>query len=248
MGCHCAHDNIDSNPEEEALLSRCEATLGFSGHSSARLFTRVLVLTVNQALNTNRLKRLGKELGVDLSGIQEGGKEPVSHFYAGLKTSEDTWESRKLLLLALLLGKGTISAKAASLFSLFDLEYNKYLTSEELESMLEQVVRVALDVLPRYCVEYLEHVGDLDGAVLVQNYWEKLRGTRSEAKHSLKALILDPHETQVTLPTFKTKLMAQEPDLLSACGLRRRALQHYKQLMRSQARHRPSAPLVQVSQ
>lgn len=248
MGCHCAHDSIDSNPEEEVLMARCEATLGFSRQSFSHLFTRVLVLTVNQALNTNRLKRLGKELKVDLSGILEGGKDPVSHFYAGLKTSEETWESRKLLILALLLGEGSISAKADCLFSLFDLEYNKYLTSEELDNMLEEVCKVALDVLPTYCVEYLEHVGDLDGAVLVQNYWEKLKATRSEAKYSLKSLILDPHEDQVTLPTFKTKLMAQEPDLLSARGLRRRALQHYKQLMRSQARHRPSARLVQVSQ
>lgn len=247
MGCHCAHGSIDSSLEEEALMSRCEAGLGFSGHSVSRLFTRVLVLTVNQTLNANRLKRLGTELGVNLGRLNER-TDPASLFFAGLKTTEDTWESRKLLILALLLGEGSTSAKAEPLFSLFDLEYNKYLTSAELDSMLEQVVNVALEVLPKYCVECLEHAGDLDGAVLVQNYQEKLRGTYSDAKHSLKSLILDPYEDQVTLPTFKSKLAAQDQDLLSARGLRRRALQQYKQLMRSQARHRPALHMLQVSQ
>lgn len=247
MGCQCANfHHPDSFSEEETLLKRCEAVLGFSGRSTRQLCTQVLVLTVNQNLNVNRLRKLGKELGVDLSGVHEDRNDPISRFYFGLKTSTDSWESRKLLLLAVLLGDGSLSTKAETLFSLFDLEFNKYLTSNELENMLDQVCRISLDLLPRFCAEYLEFLGDVENASFMRKYWEKLQNAQFEASRNLKAAILDPYEDQVTWPTFRTKLGGLDADVLTARGVRRRALTQYKKVVRAQAVRR-SYSLSQVS-
>lgn len=239
MGCHCSQSFLGAEDEEEAMMAECEGALGFGEHAASRLCTEIRVLTVNQRLNGNRIRKLAAEMGLRLTAGQESKDDPIVKFYSKLGSESEGWESRKLALLALLLGKGASASKAELLFSFYDHEYNKYLTADDVHLLATEVCDLALRLLPSFCSDYLEHHGNLDAAVLVQNYYLKLSEAKPEAINQVKSLILDPYEDQVSLPTFKEKVSGQGLQcLFSARGLRKQTVARYKQVLRDQARHR----------
>jgi hypothetical protein len=237
MGCHCTHHNLDLEEEEEALMCESEAVLSFSKYASAKVCTDILVLTVNETLNWNRLHRLSEDLNLNILS-PDAQNDPVAEFYNKLKTGE-VWMSRKLCILALLLGKGSSVSKAELLFAFYDLEYNKFLTSSDVQKLSEELCDLALVDLPAFSIAFLEHQGNLDAAVLVQNYAARLQEAKSEAVKLIKTFIFDPYEDQVTLMTFKEKVTtARMHFMLTAKGLRCQAIERYKEVLREQARHR----------
>lgn len=168
----------------------------------------------------------------------EEQEDPVAQFYRGMQRGEG-WEARRLGVLGLMLGKGGRQEKAELLFSMYDWEYNKAMGRTEVELMISDLCELALKQLPTLAIGVLEAQGNLDGAVLVQNYSTKLREACIPAIQAILNQLFPTTTQSISLLEFKDKV-AQDGlhFLVSASDLRKETWKRYKARLRDEAKHK----------
>lgn len=240
MGCQCIfHSSPSDTEEEEFLMTLCESRLGYTPHDVKKLWTQIRVLTINERLNWNRMRKFAGDWSLALPEPEEQS-DPVAEFYRGMRKEEE-WDARKVALLAILLGKGGGEDKAELVFGLYDREYGKVLGRKEVEEMASDLCTLALHQLPALSVSLLESQDNLDSAVLLQNYISKLHTAASACQTAIISLLLPTPMTDISYQTFHSKVTSEGLlFLISPRGIREETFRRYKSLLRAHAKHKPT--------
>ncbi len=238
MGCQCSISSSSNElEEEETLMSLCESSLGFTPHEAAKVWTSIRILTLNETLNWNRMRKLAQDWRLEMPEPEEQ-EDPVAQFYRGMRKGEG-WEARRLGMLGLMLGKGGRQEKVELLFGMYDWEYNKALGRTEVELMVTDLCDLALKQLPTLAIGTLEAQGNLDGAVLLQNYSAKLHEACLPTTQAVLSQLFPTSTQSISLVAFKDKVAQDRLDfLVSASDLRKEAWKRYKARLRDEAKHK----------
>lgn len=229
MGCYCTHKLAEGEAEDEALMQEAERFIGFSNFCFSKLCDEIDALSQGQRTDIGNLKLLGSRLKLE-GGAQEEKKGSTAAFYMNLCARCD-WSSRRLLLLAILLGSGDMPSKSQRLFSIY--QRNNLLHSLESEQLCKDLCTVTLVELPEHCAERLEVLQQLDAAVLAQNYSARLKEALSTAVKEFSGRLMEGGRESLDCSQFTMRTLA--PDLtflLSTKGLRREALAAYRKVLK----------------
>lgn len=236
MGCYCAHKLAEGDVEDEALVQEAERFTGFSNFSFSKLCDEIDSLSQEQKTDLGKLQQLGARLKLE-GGMQEEKKGSTAAFYMNL-CARCNWSSRRLLLLAILLGAGDMPSKSQRLFSIY--QRNGQLHAVESEQLCRDLCTVALVELPEYCAERLEMLQQLDSSVLAQNYSARLKEALSTAVGEFSSRLIS--ENSLNCSQFTVKALS--PDLtflLSTKGIRREALAAYRKVLKEHNKPRGKA-------
>jgi len=228
MGCYCTHKLAEGEAEDEALIQEAERLTGFSNFCFSKLCDEIDALSQGQRTDIGKLKLLGSRLKLE-GGAQEEKKGSTAAFYMNL-CARCNWSSRRLLLLAILLGSGDMPSKSQRLFSIY--QRNNLLHSPESEQLCRDICTVTLVELPEHCAERLEVLQQLDAAVLAQNYSARLKEALATAVKEFSGRLVGGRES---LDCEQFTMRALAPDLtflLSTKGLRREALAAYRKVLK----------------
>ena len=171
--------------------------------------------------------------------MQEDNKGSTSTFYMNLCARCD-WSSRRLLLLAILLGAGDMPSKSLRLFEIY--QRNGQLHAVESEQLCRDLCTVALVELPEYCAERLEMLQQLDSSVLAQNYSARLKEALSTAVGEFSNRLIGENSLNSSQFTIKT-LSPSLSFLLSTRGIRREALAAYRKVLKEYNKPRAKASI-----
>jgi hypothetical protein len=169
--------------------------------------------------------------------MQEEKKGSTAAFYMNL-CARCNWSSRRLLLLAILLGAGDMPSKSQRLFSIY--QRNGQLHALESEQLCRDLCTVALVELPEYCAERLEMLQQLDSSVLAQNYSARLKEALSTAVGEFSNRLISENSLNCSQFTVKT-LSPDLTFLLSTKGIRREALAAYRKVLKEHNKPRGKA-------
>jgi hypothetical protein len=236
MGCYCAHKLAEGDVEDEALVQEAERFTGFSNFSFSKLCDEIDSLSQEQKTDLGKLKQLGARLKLE-GGMQEEKKGSTAAFYMNL-CARCNWSSRRLLLLAILLGAGDMPSKSQRLFSIY--QRNGQLHALESEQLCRDLCTVALVELPEYCAERLEMLQQLDSSVLAQNYSARLKEALSTAVGEFSNRLISENSLNCSQFTVKT-LSPDLTFLLSTKGIRREALAAYRKVLKEHNKPRGKA-------
>lgn len=223
-------------------MSICQSSLGYAPHEASKVWTDIRILTLNETLNWNRMRKLAQDWHLEMPEPEEQ-EDPVAQFYRGLRRAEG-WEARRLGVLAVMLGKGGRLEKAELLFGMYDCEYNKALGRTDVELMVADLCDLALKQLPTLAIGILEGQGNLDGGVLLQNYTSKLHEACLPAVQAVLTQLLPLPTQQLSLFSFQDKVdQGGLHFLVSPSDLRKETLKRYKATLREEAKRKGRSAL-----
>jgi hypothetical protein len=155
MGCATTTDNkLDACSEE--LIQTYEIWLGYHKRPATDTVTDIKVFTNGGRMHLKQLKEMLQSMSLDTPALAHSNS-PQANFYRLLGDRKKI-ESRKVSVLAVMLGTGTLSKKAEVLFDLF--QTNKVLEITGVNAMVQEVCLIALKFLPAYTAMELEELKD----------------------------------------------------------------------------------------
>jgi hypothetical protein len=133
----------------------------------------------------------------------------VNVLYSSFRDPEGIYSRNSFIILGVLLSQGQAESKARILFEAYDNEHKGVISSQELSSLLREMIDITATLLPDLAAK----------ATGVQDYALICRKGVPEAEAELKRLLLEGEQT--TISHFVAKLSElQGGCLLSAGGLR----------------------------
>ena len=169
MGCSCSHKFADNNePEEETFIQETERNTGFYGVNFTKICEEIGNITANGRVETAKFQDMRRKLKLGSGETQW----KLDEFYTNL-CAHCSWSSRRLLLLAIILGHGDLPTKSQHIFLLY--HHDNSLSASEIDLFCVDLCSLFLLEIPEYTSERLEAAGLFDSAVLIQNYAMRLR-------------------------------------------------------------------------
>ncbi|CAG9314261.1 unnamed protein product [Blepharisma stoltei] len=177
-------------PREEQIIIENEKKLEFSKLNSKDIIKSLKSEGSQNCLSMPQLKRAFFDLQLSETDLSS----PDSAFYkilAKLKNDKKLYEIRKLVLLALLVGKGAPQDKAVWLFKQYDLDASGVIDAEEVETMLNEMIDLAVNILP------LSARGDEEGCLTKEEedtYKSMLLAGQQSMVQEVMKLLLNQNE------------------------------------------------------
>ena len=154
----------------EELIHTYESTLGFSQCMSSRLVGKIHNCASSGRVNKHQFKDMMKKAGLYIDSFEDD-TAPVSQFFTSFGDGK-RMEAKKLAMLGVLLGKGTMETKATLLFDLYRAE--KAIDLQAVGKMVTDMCSIALSLLPLYASLELSTAGDAVSLHKLHSYRLKL--------------------------------------------------------------------------
>lgn len=205
MGCECAKPRYyRAASEAELQVSEYEDLLGYSKLNAADIWA-VLQTSVDPFLPRNEMIAFLTILNLNREGF-DSPMRPLHSFYSFFRRN-NTWDKRKLALLGLLLGHGSLASKIDILFSLHASP--SALKVSELDHSLRDLLHISSLCLPSYAQYWLETQNDSYKAEELMKYKEKLVIAVPDMVSMLENAIVPTGETEVGKEAFKTRMKGE---------------------------------------
>lgn len=220
MGCGDTRDH----GQEEDYLKSLELALGFGLHNVRHLDLYIRKYASNEDMNPNQCRLIGQKLGLQLTN--SSGARTAEIYFSNLLYYQGTYSRTLMLLLAVMHGSGQASDRARLLFEIFDLELTERITVSDMNTMVSNMIKIALqqvDILVNY--ELL----DKKPAAQLREYLRKINSVYAQVEKKVKKQLF-PDENLLTLPSLLR--IITDPNaarLLTSSGLRTFALELYRQ-------------------
>jgi hypothetical protein len=208
MGCACPTDSkpvADTTGEDQVAVY--ESCLPFAKQPATKTATEALVFAHAGYLTGKQLKDLLKSLGMEIGDLDEENR-PKNCLFQMFKEGKK-YNSRKITLLGVMLGSGTLVRKAEILFNLYRNEDEREISASQIQRMVQHCCEVALYTLPHYAQMELEAVEEAKSLPKLLKYVQRLSSSLPATVETLSAALLGSadHLTEVV---FKHKLASTE--------------------------------------
>ena len=222
MGCSESRSNLTP---EEAAIDKGEQIINLKRIMVQQGYLVMKRYGSKGSMTRSQLKEAARLLKVDMTGFRDP-KSKVSRFFSGFKVS-DTYSHEWMMVLALLLGAGSISEKANAFFSHMDKDFSGTITQQKYGLLLRSMIKVGLTLNAILGVG-VEEEGFLT-LDRIKAYTKNIEQIEQKAITSFKSKVFGSNDS-ITLEAFVSahenqKALSQS---LSASGLRQCLCQIYK--------------------
>lgn len=187
--------------------------MGFDRLNLERLVEGLKAGTRDFAISWIRLQELYAQHSLPTDQIRKP-ETALGRFYESFSKGNDSYDSLKLIMLAVLLCPGSTSTKAQIVFSHFDLNDNQTLSKQELSEILTVMLELACTLLPAYILARSRETQSPD-IEMIEKYQQKLEEMKEEA---FNLLLGDMRKEQLTQSDFESAL--QSTTLRAICSSR----------------------------
>jgi hypothetical protein len=174
MGNCCVYAQIpsDAQPEEKALNS-AQAELGFHLHKAEHVAEIIATNSTDHVVSAGQMNTIGTALRLNLTDIDTIDSR-LFKFYKNFKAKGGNFDARKLTLLGVLLGKGSLQTKIELYFGCISVKAGTSVGDLEVKSMFDALVNIA-------AVHLLSYSADSPGLTRAQvdDYRERLQVGKS---------------------------------------------------------------------
>ena len=222
MGCTTTTD-ISSDVSNEELIQTYEMSLGFHHCLASRLVSKIKAFSSSGNMNFQQFRDMMRAVGLH-NEVLDDMEAPVTRFYGFLGDGKRL-ESKKVAMLALLLGEGTVDTKAELLFELYQAE--RAIELPAVSKMVQDACSIAMKFLPAYTTLEMESLNDEGTLHKLASYQSKL----DVAYRFVVVKVKDNLEfgrKKVTLPELKRSKMLKF--FVSAHEARHYAIQLYDKI------------------
>lgn len=212
MGCACPTDNkpvTDTTGEDQVAVY--ESCLPFAKQPATKTATEALVFASAGYLTGKQLKDLLKSLGMEIEGLDDESC-PKTRLFQMVKEGKK-YNARKITLLGVMLGSGTLVRKAEILFNLYRNEDDREIIAEQVQRMVQHCCEVALYTLPHYAQMELEAVEEAKSLPKLLKYAQKLANSLPNTVETISTALLGSSQ-QLSEVVFKHKVASTEARFL----------------------------------
>jgi len=188
-----------------------ESCLPFAKQPATKTATEALVFASAGYLTGKQLKDLLRSLGMQVEGLEDESS-PKTRLLQMFKEGKK-YNARKITLLGVLLGSGTLVRKAEILFNLYRNEEEREIAAGQVQRMVQHCCEVALYTLPHYAQMELEAVEEAKSLPKLLKYVQKLSNSLPTTVETLSAALLGSSE-QLSEVVFKHKVASTEARFL----------------------------------
>ena len=179
MGCT---DSRTEKLDEEKVINSHEQLLGFSKHTSRKADLLLRKFAYNDTFNQNQWSEVCSNLGLATSDIDG----TITKFYKQFERN-GKYDLKPLILLSIMLTRGTDVEKAKLLFEIYDVDCNLDLERSEISTMISDMIDIAVD---KTSVLTLEDPGILEHIPKINSYIHKLMYRNKHAVNKLTSDIM----------------------------------------------------------
>lgn len=201
MGCCSCKPLPDASalefPSESAVLLRLENEFPFTSRSAKMVVKELLSNERGNTVPTRNFQRALQNLEIHEDLLSDSNR--YRDFIYTLRDSKDSFSTEKLVLVALLLGRGSLHTKLRVWFDFYDKTAKDELPASLANRMLKKLVRIASTLIPLLAYSEL-------GSSKTTEYIDSLHRTRLSAL--LDRLIPTTME-QLTYSTLSSLLSTQ---------------------------------------
>ena len=148
MGCHCAKEIKVAHMEQEDAIEMHQRALGVYAVQAAAIAMELRVFAPVGFLKVHQLKEVLMALALPYAALETQGS-PLSGFYQQFREGKQ-YTVRKLGLLGVLLGAGSLAQKTEVVYSLCDEEFTAELTASQVKGVLGDLITIACVFVPHY--------------------------------------------------------------------------------------------------
>ena len=179
MGCT---DSRTEKLDEEKVINSHEQLLGFSKYTSRKVDLVFRKFAYNETFNENQWSEVCSNLRLATSDIHG----TITKFYKQFERN-GKYDLKPLLLLSIMLTRGTEVEKAKLLFEIYDYDCTLDLERSEVSTMISDMINIAVD---KTSILTLEDPTILEHIPKINNYILKLKYRNKDAVHKLTTDIM----------------------------------------------------------
>lgn len=217
MGCTCAKELKVAYAEQEEVILMHERTLGFYPLPAAAIAQELRVFAPKGLLKAHQLKEVLMALGLPYALLDVQGS-PLNSFFQQFREGKH-YTVRKLGLLGVLLGAGSLAQKTEVVFSLCDEHFTAELTTVQVTDLLVELLAIACVFVPHYAELQMLAVKDQERMTKHLKYTAWLKCRQSKACSLLRQSVLQG-QTSVTKTAFLSQVTRHCAYLLEVHPLR----------------------------
>lgn len=203
MGCHCAKELKVAHEEQEEAIVMHERALGFYSLPAAAIAMELRVFAPEGHLKAHQLKEVLMALGLPYAALEAQGS-PLSGFFQQFREGKQ-YAVRKLGLLGVLLGSGSLAQKTEVVYSLCDEHFAAELTTSQMTGVLVDLLTIACVFVPHYAELEMQAVKDQERLSKHRKYTSWLRRRLNKACSLLLQRVLQG-QTSVTKTVFLSQV------------------------------------------
>lgn len=184
MGC-AQTTGTASLSETEKIMKSFEDKLNYKALSAKDTTLHLKKFSVDNHLSLLQFKQAAESIGleVDFETIDSFSRKFYQHF-----NNHSKYDTRKLIVLGILLGQGTSIEKATLLFEEWDVNCDAKAGNEEFSAMLEHLYDVAVDILPQIDPTIAENAE-------TKAYLERVAAGKEVGMGSMKKKVMEQQES-----------------------------------------------------
>jgi hypothetical protein len=174
--------------------------MGFQKIGSDKIDTIFKRFSVALRMSTTQFSTSCRELNLNLPFL--GSPEaPVTKFF-NLFKENTSFNQRQLSCLGVLLGNGSAREKSRVLFKIYDSIKDNMLDEEEIRTMIDDVLFVALIALPKLAVFSLKDADKIDD---IEKFNRKLKGAFATVRNYFEIIILSSQKREESFEKSRNK-------------------------------------------
>lgn len=243
MGCYCSKaERVTLLKEAELTIQEYEESLGFSNIPVSLSISVLEKNTKKKGLTSVQLRSWLSQLGIPTTRI-DTESDAVAKLFAQF-IEKGRYSSRKLGILAVMLGEGSTERKAQVLFRLH-YKPTEMMTSDGLDNVVATCCDMAYVQLPKLAENELTTLRDLSTLMKLQKYTQNLRKVQVLIKEKLIKGIQPLGVSETRESTFVRNVVENGAALVSSQVLRDYANKEGPELFRQSSlasRHRLTVP------
>ena len=230
MGCYCEKaDRVCLLKEAEMTIQEYEESLGFSYIPVSLIISVLQKNTKKKGLSPVQLRSWLSELGISTNRLDIESDSVAKLFSQFLERGR--YSSRKLGIMAVLLGESSTERKAQILFRLY-FKPTEMMTIAELESLVTNCCDIALVQLPKLAETELTALRDVSTLLKLQKYTKSLSKIQVLIKEELMKAIQPSGVLEMRENDFVHKIVENGAGIVSSKALRDYASQSGPTLLR----------------
>lgn len=212
MGCACPTDSKPvSDTTGEDQIAVYESCLPFAKQPATKTATEVLVFSQANYLTSKQLKDLLRSLGMEIDCFEDEN-HPKTRLLQLFKEGK-RYNARKIALMGVLLGSGTVVRKAEVLFNLYKSQEGQEMQGTQVMKLVQHACEVALFALPHYVQMELEVLEDAKALPKLAKYVHKLNESLPDTVNALGSVLLGTSQN-LSEVLFKHKVATTEARFL----------------------------------
>lgn len=169
---------------EERIMLKAETKFSFSKYDFKELVKNFKTQSNKDALSPAQLKRALTDIGIPIEDLSSP-ESPTYKLLSKCKNSKKLYDLKKLQLVAILMGKGSLEEKAEWLFRQYDIDASNILECHEIEEMISSIIEISVRIVPMLAV------GDGPDCLSLQEYENYITKLEINKENLVKKLLDD---------------------------------------------------------